>query len=119
MSCIPELVVVNDPHDPPPGEHVSGRPQPRLVTRMHEASADIALMPDGKIVLTYDQKDGVSGSRALVSTDEGATWEEEIYVLCWGHSGRTSSIALKDGSVLTLLAGVEKNGTRATIWRPE
>ena len=92
---------------------------PTFVTRMHECSADVVLLPDGKIVLTYDQKDGVSGSRALVSTDGGSTWDEEIYVLCWGHSGRTSSVVLEDGSVLTLLAGVEDCGTRATIWRPQ
>jgi photosystem II stability/assembly factor-like uncharacterized protein len=92
---------------------------PTFVTRLHECSADVALLPDGKIVLTYDAKGGVGGSRALVSTDGGSTWEDEIYVLCWGHSGRTTSVALEDGSVLTLLAGVEESGTRATIWRPE
>ena len=79
----------------------------------------VVLLPDGRIVLTYDEKDGVSGSRALVSTDGGATWEPEIYVLRWGHSGRTSSVALLDGSVLTLLAGNDGLGTRATVWRPE
>ena len=92
---------------------------PTFVTRMHGCSADVVLLPDGKIVLTYDEKDGVSGSRALVSTDGGATWEPEIYVLRWGHSGRTSSVALLDGSVLTLLAGNDGLGTRATVWRPE
>ena len=91
---------------------------PTLVTRMHEVSGDLALLPDGRLVMTYDQKDGVSGSRALVSNDGGTTWEEEIYVLFWGYSGRTSSITLKDGRVLTLLAGTG-TGTRATIWLPE
>ena len=65
--------------------------------------------------MTYDQKDGVGGSRALVSTDNGFSWEKEIYMLCWGYPGRTSSIVLKDGRVLTLLAGAGQ-GTRATIW---
>ncbi|MDP7743461.1 MAG: hypothetical protein QGF67_18620 [Lentisphaeria bacterium] len=46
------------------------------------------------------------------------TWEEEIYVLFWGYSGRTSSVTLNDGRVLTLLAGTG-TGTRATIWLPE
>ncbi len=92
---------------------------PTFVTRLHECSADVVLLPDGKVVLTYDEKDGVSGSRALVSSDGGLTWEQEIYVLCWGHSGRTSSVVREDGSVLTLLAGTEESGARGTIWRPQ
>ncbi|MDP7397563.1 MAG: hypothetical protein QF541_11890 [Lentisphaeria bacterium] len=44
---------------------------PTLVTRRHELSGDLALLPDGRLVMTYDQKDGVSGSRALVSNDMG------------------------------------------------
>jgi len=89
----------------------------RLVTRIGEVSADLASTIDGTIDLTYDQKQAVGGSRARVSSDEGATWQEEIYALCWGHGGRTSSIGLHDGSILTLLADVH-GGTRATIWRP-
>ncbi len=91
---------------------------PKLVTRMNEVSSDLARTHDGMIVLTYDQKQGVGGSRALVSKDNGVTWEEQIYALRWGHRGRTSSIGLKDGSILTLLADVE-DGTRVTIWRPQ
>jgi len=92
---------------------------PTLVTRLFEVSGDLALLPDGRVVLTYDQKLGVRGPRALVSNDGGLTWEPDIYVLCWGHGGRTSSIALPDGRVLTLTAGGWEEGTRATIWSPE
>ena len=85
---------------------------------MNEVSSDLARTHDEMIVLTYDQKQGVGGSRALVSKDNGVTWEEQIYALRWGHLGRTSSIGLKDGSILTLLADV-KDGTFVTIWRPQ
>ena len=91
---------------------------PTLVTRLHEVSADVVLLPDSRIVMTYDQKDGVAGSRAIVSDDGGQTWQRQIYVLHWGQAGRTSSVVLKDERILTLIAGTE-GGTRATIWSPQ
>ena len=93
---------------------------PTIVTRIHMVSADVALSPDGRVVLTYDHKDAVGGARALVSPDGGQTWESEAYILSY-HTldARTSSVVLNDGRILTLWAGSKDQGIHATVWLPE
>ena len=93
---------------------------PFLVTRLHMVSADAVLLPDGRIVLTYDHKDAVGGPRGLVSPDGGHTWEKEHYILAYHPSdARTSSVVLSDGRVLTLWAGARDEGIHATTWSPQ
>ena len=93
---------------------------PELVTRIHMVSADVVLLPDGRVVLTYDHKDACGGARALVSADGGRTWEPDAYILAY-HTidARTSSVALSDGRVLTLWAGAGEQGIHATTWSPD
>ena len=69
--------------------------------------------------LGYPNGFSVSNPAAFLkgSASGGHVWEPDIYVLCRGRGGRTSSVVLKDGRALTMLAGLEK-GTRATIWAP-
>ena len=93
---------------------------PELVTRMHLVSADAVLLPDGRVVLTYDHKDKCGGPRALVSADGGRTWEPDPYILAWHtRDARTSSVVLRDGRVLTLWAGAGEQGIHATTWSPD
>ncbi|MDE0220945.1 MAG: sialidase family protein [Spirochaetaceae bacterium] len=93
---------------------------PELVTRMHMVSADVVLLPDGRVVLTYDHKDKCGGPRAIVSADGGRTWEPDPYILAY-HTldARTSSVVLRDGRVLTLWAGAGEQGIHATTWSPD
>ena len=93
---------------------------PELVTRMHMVSADAVLLPDGRVVLTYDHKDKCGGPRALVSADGGRTWEPDPYILAYHtRDARTSSVVLRDGRVLTLWAGAGEQGIHATTWSPD
>ena len=93
---------------------------PELVTRMHLVSADAVLLPDGRVVLTYDHKDKCGGPRALVSADGGRTWEPDPYILAYHtRDARTSSVVLRDGRVLTLWAGAGEQGIHATTWSPD
>ena len=94
---------------------------PELVTRLHMVSADVVLLTDGRVVMVYDHKDAPHGVRALVSRDEGRTWQKERYVIGYGRkrAGRASSVALKDGTVYTLYAESGGKGVHATIWKPE
>ena len=93
---------------------------PELVTRIHMVSADVVLLQDGRVVLTYDHKDACGGPRALVSADGGRTWEPDGYILAY-HTidARTSSVALSDGRILTLWAGAGEQGIHATTWSPD
>ena len=93
---------------------------PELVTRIHMVSADVALLPDGRVVLTYDHKDACGGPRALVSADGGRTWGPDAYILAYhAIDARTSSVVLADGRVLTLWAGAGEQGIHATTWSPD
>lgn len=58
----------------------------------------------GAIVLSFGRREEPYGERALVSRDNGATWEDE-YVLCEVSPrdlGYPSSVELSDGSILTV-----------------
>ena len=102
------------------GDHGRNWTTPELVTRMHLVSADAVLLPDGRVVLTYDHKDNCGGPRALVSADGGRTWEPDPYILAYHtRDARTSSVVLRDGRVLTLWAGAGEQGIHATTWSPD
>ena len=93
---------------------------PELVTRIHMVSADAVLLPDGRVVLTYDHKDACGGPRALVSADGGRTWQPDVYILAYhAIDARTSSVVLRDGRILTLWAGAGEEGIHATMWAPD
>jgi len=91
---------------------------PWTVTRFFECPGDLVEMQDGAIVLSYQQKTGASGSRAMVSRDQGKTWDPRFYILGWWPNslGHTSSVLLKDGSIITVTTD-GPNG-HATIWEP-
>ena len=93
---------------------------PELVTRIHMVSADAVLLPDGRVVLSYDHKDACGGARAIVSADGGRTWEPYVYILAYHPiDARTSSVMLGDGRILTLWAGNGEQGIHATTWAPD
>ena len=92
--------------------------KPWTVTRFFECPGDLVETADGSVVLSYMQKSGASGPRAMVSRDEGKTWDKRFYILGWWPEslGHTSSVVLKDGNVIT----VSTDGANgyAVIWKP-
>ena len=63
-------------------------------------------LSDGTFVVAYDHRypRDLSTGRAMISRDEGQTWEDEVYYLYYGDgvSGFSQSLALDDGSILTV-----------------
>ena len=64
------------------------------------------MLEDGTVVVVHDTRygPGPQSSRAMISRDEGRSWEDETYYLCHGSraSGYTHSGVLDDGAILTL-----------------
>ena len=63
-------------------------------------------LSDGTFMVAYDHRypRDLSSGRAMISRDEGETWEDEVYYLYYGDgvSGFSQSLALDDGSILTV-----------------
>ena len=62
---------------------------------------------------------GVPSARAVISYDEGRTWEDEAYYVYFGpiESGYNQSVALKDGTILTI-ASLDYKENMAIRWKP-
>jgi hypothetical protein len=82
-------------------------------------------LSDGRICLTYGFRDAPSGIRAVLSRDQGETWETEIVLRDDGGNhdiGYPRSAQRKDGSVVTVYYYNDSpDGERyiaATIWKP-
>ena len=67
-----------------------------------------ASLADGTVVVVHDTRYGPGdpGSRAMVSHDEGLTWEDEVYYLdvTTFTGSYTQSVTLDDDTVLTIAA---------------
>ena len=64
-----------------------------------------AALSDGRVVLVHTTPygPGPRGSRAMISHDEGKTWEDETYYLSFSEpSGYNQSVVLQDGTILTV-----------------
>ena len=93
-------------------------------------------LPDGTVVVIHDHRygpdgvkppdipmnekvasPGVPGGRAMVSRDEGRTWEDEVYYLYYGDSdtGYSQSAVLDDGTILSIVGTCDYPGA-ATQW---
>lgn len=63
-------------------------------------------LSDGTFMVAYDHRypRDLSSGRAMISRDEGTTWEDEVYYLYYGDgvSGFSQSLAQEDGSILTV-----------------
>jgi hypothetical protein len=79
---------------------------PQRVTAHREHPADLLLLRNGKILLTYGERNPPYGVRALVSHDDGESWDTEhkLTLVSEGTTsdcGYPSSVQLADGSILT------------------
>jgi Neuraminidase (sialidase) len=103
---------------------------PRGVTNNGEHPGDLVLLPDGRLILTYGERNRPFGVRALISPDGGQTWDKRnIIVLAWDapnwDCGYPSSVLLDDGDILTIYYQVndldtapESAQAREVIWKP-
>ena len=68
-------------------------------------------LSNGSVVVTFDHRypPGTPGNKAMVSHDEGRTWEDEVYHISFatvpeGQAGFSESVVLEDDTVLTIAA---------------
>jgi len=68
-----------------------------------EAHGQLVQAADGRVVLVHDCRYPYERAqmRARISSNEGRTWEPEVYRLCDGM-GYPASVALPDGTILTI-----------------
>jgi len=68
-----------------------------------------AALSDGTVVVVHDTRygPGAPSGRAIISHDEGATWQDEVYYVYYGiaQSGYSESVVLDDDTIVTI-AGV-------------
>jgi len=72
-----------------------------------------AALSDGTVVVIHDTRygPGPPSGRAMISYDEGETWEDEVYYLCEGGA-YSASVVLEGDVILTIV------GETAIRWKP-
>jgi len=77
-------------------------------------------LSDGTVVVAHDTRygPGEPGGRAMISRDMGQTWENEAYYLYYGlaQSGFNQSVALNDGTLLTVAGASDRLDGNAGSW---
>lgn len=77
-----------------------------LTTVMGQCYGYPAALNDGTVVVIHDTRygPGPDAGRAMISHDEGQTWEDEVYYMYFGkgQSSYSRSVVLSDGTILTL-----------------
>jgi Neuraminidase (sialidase) len=96
--------------------------EPVNVTRDGEHPADLTLLQSGRLLLTFGRRIRPMGCGALISDDNGMTWNREAEVLLAGDGGESfdlgypSTVQFDDGNIITVLyyaAGSEMS----SIWK--
>ena len=79
-----------------------------------DCPAELLSLPDGTVALIYQHRypPDEAGPRAIVSRDEGRTWEPQTYLFT-GAKGYPDSEILKDGTVVTVGSAVSAR------WQPD
>jgi hypothetical protein len=87
--------------------------------------AHMIRLHDGRIALTYGWRDQPYGVRAILSSDEGVTWSNELTLRDDGQDwdvGYPRTVQRADGKCVTAYYFNDKNGKEryiaATIWDP-
>jgi len=79
---------------------------PRRITNAGEHPADLLRLADGRLLLTYGHRRPPYGVRALVSHDDGRTWDKGQTITLVADAatadcGYSSSVQRDDGTILT------------------
>ncbi len=82
--------------------------------------ADLLRLADGRILLTYGWRQPGYGIRAVLSEDDGATWQTERTIMIRdgmrnGNLGYPVTLQREDGSLLTLYYGEDYAGVTAIL----
>jgi len=80
--------------------------EPRIITGDGEYPADVIRLNDGRLLLTYGRREPPHGVQAMISHDDGKTWDTEHKLFLGGDSstrdcGYPSSVQLDTGEVVT------------------
>tara|TARA_Y100001934_G_C11797105_1_gene515423 strand:- start:95 stop:556 length:462 start_codon:yes stop_codon:yes gene_type:complete len=89
---------------------------PRLLTTVYGQTFGYpAALSDGTVVVIHDTRygPGPAGSRAMVSRDEGKTWEDEVYYLDFTRftGSYTASVVLPGDTILTIAGSSQAGNT--------
>ena len=89
---------------------------PRLLTTVFgQPFGSPAVQSDGTVVVIHDTRygPGPPGSRAMISRDEGKTWEDEVYYLdsTTFTGSYTASVVLEDDTILTIAGSSQAGNT--------
>lgn len=92
----------------------------QLLPQKGGAPAHLLRHSSGMLVSVYGYREEPCGIRAMLSTDNGETWETN-HVLFQNESGPDigypASVELEDGSILTVFYAHESKGSPAEIWQ--
>ncbi|MBI3943785.1 MAG: exo-alpha-sialidase [Chloroflexi bacterium] len=96
---------------------------PRRITNEQEHPADLIRLQSGRLLLTFGHRVPPYGVRALISHDNGASWDFDHKITlvneCTGRDcGYPSSIQRQDGRIFTAYYAYESIGPFA-MWRSE
>jgi len=94
-----------------------------------QAHGDLAALPGGGVVAVYENRYPFSGTmHARVSWDGGESWEPELYIVMDSGVGYPGSVAVEDGTVVTVAGDGELTGNgeptgrgytlQAMRWKP-
>ena len=93
---------------------------PRLLTTVFGQTRGYPVaQSDGTVIVVHDTRygPGPAGSRAMISRDEGATWEDEVYYL--DHTvfvgSYNASVVLEDDLILTVTASSQTGKSWAEV----
>jgi hypothetical protein len=80
--------------------------KPAPDTGIHNGNPpSLVKLRDGRLAITYGYRSAPYGIRARLSTDEGATWSDEIVLRSGGGAwdlGYTRSLQRPDGKIVTI-----------------
>ena len=87
----------------------------RAATGPTQIPADLLRLADGRVLMTFGHRSAPFGVRALVSRDDGRTWDSENAVTLAADSARAdcgypSSAQMDDGSIFTAYYAYESAG---------
>ena len=100
------------------------RPYPILDDMFGGAPAHLYRLSSGAIISVYAQRINDYAIKAMISYDEGKTWDKDNVIISTGIShdfGYPSTVELKDGTLFTIYYGHREKGDPCTIlgqrWR--
>jgi len=101
----------------------------QLMTHFGQCFGRPAALSDGTVVVVHETRYGPGvprSGRAVISHDEGKTWEDESYYMYYGaaDTSHNKSVVLKDDLILTVVSTCEPEHTgkhsdlTAIRWKP-